>query len=152
MRSTYIFKSAIVYWPPHILGEPLARVTTKARMLSKRSGWLSSPIFKVFTESDFRADLIGWADGRRSWTLRPTTTLKSVREGNHLYEFGLGALIATKIHGGSFPTWIGDLYIKPIFEGPGALSGTSGFGYLVTEAPDLDCGHWEEDALPFWGA
>lgn len=62
--------------------------------------------------------------------------------------FGTIASGLAYVHGEGYPTWIGDHYIKPL-EGKGRGKDRVNV-YLITEAPDLDCGYWEEDSGPLW--
>lgn len=68
----------------------------------------------------------------------------------YIQSFANLAWYACCAHGENFPTWAGELYLEP-FDWKRGGARTKLRSYLVTEAPGLDCGHWEGDQLPLRG-
>lgn len=125
-------------------------VRVKARTFSADTcGWVGQPIFRTVIPS-------GTLTGSQIISIRRFLREESVEVAekvvDEVYElFAALCVLITDAHGEKFPTWVGDLYIQPVF----ARRGTSGkrrlSHYLVTEAPGLDCEQWEEDPLPSRG-
>lgn len=75
---------------------------------------------------------------------------EEVGEG-YIQAFGNLAWYASCAHGEDFSMDAGGhLFVKPLVWNSGRVRAQLQ-SYLVTEAPDLDCGHWEGDQLPVWG-
>lgn len=67
------------------------------------------------------------------------------------FDWAMRAAYCCLLHGDSYPTWIGDMYLQPVFVQSGKSGKRRLSHYLVTEAPDLDSGLWEGDQLPLRG-
>jgi len=150
MTRTHAYFSALV---PHNGSTPdydqVIPVIVKAETFSAEvNGFINDAKFV-----EFNFDNISLFEmlGRRVQFFEKGTARAEDVEWTTMRDWGNRAVAACFLHGECFPTWVGDLYLKPIF----SLRGKSGSRrlshYLVTESPDLDSGTWEGDQLPSRG-
>lgn len=151
MAKTHSYLSAIV--PSRDVDSFTYRqvaVRVKARTFSADTcGWVGQPIFRTVIPS-------GTLTGPQIINIRRFLQEESVEMAEDVDEgtyelFAALCVLITDAHGEKFPTWVGDLYIQPVFTRRGSSRKRSLSHYLVTEAPGLDCGQWEEDPLPSRG-
>lgn len=140
MTPTHAYLSGLITF--YSKYEP--QVLVKVHTWSASSGWLGDRrIYKpvdvhfprTYGNLEFIKDVI-----RDS-----STTLASDVDEGTLIAFGSLCLVISSVHREFFPTWVGDHHIMGLKRSRGC-TWTSRF--LITEAPGLDCGHWEEDPLP----
>lgn len=148
MDSTHAYLSALVPFADiarEFVINP-KRICAKARTFSAREGsWVGNPVFLRFEAEDLSGFHIMRSRQRLREEARGSAETYRPEE---LRTFGNLSYMLARIHGESFPTWIGDLHIEPHWFECGLTGIRSFTHYLVTEAPGLDCGLWEGDQLP----
>lgn len=149
MVSTHAYLSALVL-PDWDATRPLLRV--KAHTFSAAlGGWTGERI--ITSHHNVGESLsVNRIRSYRNWIRENSRATAGEYSQRDLFEVGLYMLAVTHFHGENFPTWVGDFYIQPVFAQRGRTRTRSLDHYLVTEAPGLDCGHWEEDELPLRGS
>lgn len=119
-------------------------VLVKAHTWSASSGWLGDRRIGRFTDVHFPVSR-GNLEFIKGVIRDASMALASDVDEGTLIAFGSLCLTLSTVHGEFFPTWIGDHHIMGL-KRPRGCTWTSRF--LITEAPGLDCGHWEGDPLP----
>lgn len=151
MVSTFVYFSALCTIPTvsDVPNYEIPLVVVKRQLFGVQfNGFDGKPVFSSVSCTEARLASIG--DIRRKFQNRNYSELSQVRRED-AEEFGIWAAVACQAHGEHFSTWVGGLYLTPF---PMALRGLDSerfICYLVTEAPELDCGHWEGDQLPVRG-
>lgn len=139
MRRTHAYLSCLVSVFPGGVTETLV----KTRTLCAEQGWLGEPRIEKITGNP-KFSVLNIPDVRRYLRDEARPVAEEVPT-EVLVEFGKLSMLVALAHGEGFPTWVGDLYIQPSSH---KLGSARIHRFLITEAPGLDCGTWEEDCVP----
>lgn len=147
MARTYNYLSVFVSRRPLAFSESGNKllVTVKFAEYEKTAGFTGKRRVERFEVGSFAHDV--YSIRKMHEVIRTSRRHAFTDEGAvgspELYSIGVTMAMLCQLHSSDYSTWVGEYYMAPSWSNSCGLAGRYR-GFLITEAPVLDCGHWEE--------